>query len=267
MRTHEIAGQEVKTQAEAKCLGVWWRYDLSPTKSVEEYIHKARRAFFALGSIGAFHGRLNPLTGRSLFETFVVPTMLYGCETWILSDSHFSTLESFQAEIGKRILGISKYHSNISVLIGLHWPSIKARILIWKLTFLAKLLEKSDGGLSGQVFRTLASHDVYEVSLVQQCHSLEQLIGTNYLQLCLRNPSEACSIIKEAKTDILAKDWECTVRQTNSHPSLAIVSASDEISSTWNAIWDEALEHGIRGTKLMQHLFNALSKPVFGDRI
>ena len=82
LRTHEIAGQEVQTQAEAKCLGVWWRYDLSPTKSVEECIHKARCAFFALGSIGAFHGRLNPLTGRSLFET---PTMLYECETWILS--------------------------------------------------------------------------------------------------------------------------------------------------------------------------------------
>jgi len=34
--THEIAGQKVQSQAEAKCLGVWWRYDLSPTKSVEE---------------------------------------------------------------------------------------------------------------------------------------------------------------------------------------------------------------------------------------
>ena len=85
--------------------------------------------------------------------------------------------------------------------------------------------------------------------------------------LCVRNPSEACCFIKEAKTDILAKDWKCTVHQTNSHPSLGIVSASDKIPSTWNAIGDEALEHGIRGTKLMQHLFNALSKPVFGDRI
>ena len=66
---------------------------------MEECIHKARRAFFALGNIGAFHGKLNPLTGRSLFETFVVPTMLYGCETWILSDSHYSTLESLQAEM------------------------------------------------------------------------------------------------------------------------------------------------------------------------
>ena len=114
---------------------------------------------------GAFHGRLNPLTGRSLFETFVVPTLLYGCETWILSESHLHILESFQAEIGKRILGISKYHSNIGTRIGLHWPSVKARILCRKLTFLAKLLVEDDC-LSSHVFRTLASEDVYEISIV-----------------------------------------------------------------------------------------------------
>ena len=65
-----------------------------------------------------------------------------------------------------------------------------------------------------QVFHTPACDDVYKVSLVQQCHSLEQLFGTHYLQLCLRNPSDACSIIHNAKTDILAKDLEHTIRQT-----------------------------------------------------
>ena len=98
-----MVGDTIQIQSEAKCLGVWWKYDLSPAKSIEERVHQARRAFFALGSIGPFHGRLNPLTGRSLFETFVVPILLYGCETWILSESHLRTLESFQAEIGKRI--------------------------------------------------------------------------------------------------------------------------------------------------------------------
>jgi len=47
----------------------------------------------------------------SLFENFVVSTILYGWETW---ESHLSTLESFQAEIGKRILGLPKQHSNLS---------------------------------------------------------------------------------------------------------------------------------------------------------
>ena len=125
-----MLGQEVHIKTDAKCLRVWWRYDLSPVKSIEECVHKARRTFFALGSIGVFHGQLTPLTGCSLFETFVVPIMLYGYETWILSEPHLQILESFQAEIGKYILGISKHHSNTSTLIGLHWPSAKARILI-----------------------------------------------------------------------------------------------------------------------------------------
>jgi hypothetical protein len=260
-----MVGQEVHTQKDAKCLWVWWRYDLSPAKSVEECVHKARRAFFALGSIGAFHGRLNPLIGRSLFETFVVPTMLYGCETWILSESHLHILESFQAEIGKHILGITNYHSNNSTLIGLHWPSVNARILIRKLTFLAKLLERDDS-LSSHIFRTLASDDVYEISLIQQCCSLEQKIGTGYLQLCLENPTDEYSIVCDAKEDILAKDWICTVHDSRSHPSLAIVSATMGIASSWNSVWDEALECGVRGTRLMQGLFGALAKPSFGDK-
>ena len=263
--THQLVGREVQAQREAKCLGVWWRYDLSPTKSVEECVHKARRAFFALGSIGAFHGRLNPLTGRSLFETFIVPTMLYGCDTWILSVSHLHILEMFQAEIGKRILGVSKYYSNTSTLIGLHWPSVKARVLIRKLTFLAKLLERDDV-LSSHVFRTLASTNVYEVSLVQQCRVLEQQIGTGYLQLCLQNPTDAYSIVREAKSDILAKDWNYIIQDSRSHHSLAIVSATDMIASSWNRIWDEALEYGVRGTRLMQGLFGALARPTFGDK-
>ena len=260
-----MVGDTIQIQSEAKCLGVWWKYDLSPAKSIEERVHQARRAFFALGSIGAFHGRLNPLTGRSLFETFVVPILLYGCETWILSESHLRTLESFQAEIGKRILGISKYHSDISTLIGLHWPSVKARILCQKLTFLAKLLEDDDC-LSSQVFRTLASDDIYDISIVQQCRLLEQGIGTNYLQLCLEDPLTARSIVCEAKRDILSRDWASTLLASKTHPSLTVVVATDEIASTWNRLWDEALEYGVRGTRLMQGLFAALTRPVFGGR-
>ena len=40
-RTCELVGQEVQTQMDAKCLGVWWCYDLSPVKLVEECVHKA----------------------------------------------------------------------------------------------------------------------------------------------------------------------------------------------------------------------------------
>ena len=109
--------------------------------------------------------------------------MLYSCETWILSESHLALLESCQAEIGKRILGLSKYHLNASTLIGLHWPSVTLRILICKLGFLAKLL-KGEEKLSAQVLHTLACEDI---SLIQQCRTLEHLIGTNHLQSFLQD--------------------------------------------------------------------------------
>ena len=51
----EMVGQEVQAQTDAKCLGVWRRYDLSPVKSVEECVHNARCAFFLhWGLLGLF---------------------------------------------------------------------------------------------------------------------------------------------------------------------------------------------------------------------
>ncbi len=106
------------------------------------------QSFFALGSMCSFHGNINPLTGQSIFEMFILSILIYGCETWILSPSLLTKLEKFQAKIGRRILGLSKYHADIAPLIGLHWPPVKARILIHKLSFLAKLLESDGSNLS-----------------------------------------------------------------------------------------------------------------------
>ena len=52
----------------AKCLGVWWNTSLSAKHSVCENVNKARRAFFALGRLGAFQGDLNPLSSCSILR-------------------------------------------------------------------------------------------------------------------------------------------------------------------------------------------------------
>ncbi len=92
-----------------KCLGYWWSWDLSATKAVDEAIKKARRTFFSYGAMGAFQGKLNPIT---IYETCAVPILLYGCENWILTDSQLDLLEAFQGEIGKRILKLPRFHSS-----------------------------------------------------------------------------------------------------------------------------------------------------------
>ena len=65
-----------------------------------------------------FQESCNPLTSLSLFTTFVEPILLYGCEIWFLTEHLTAVLERFQAEIGKRILQLPKFHSNISVRVG-----------------------------------------------------------------------------------------------------------------------------------------------------
>ena len=58
-------------------------------------IIKARKAFFAYGSIGVYQGAISPPSCRSVVETCVMPIFLYGCENWSLCDSSLKVLNSF----------------------------------------------------------------------------------------------------------------------------------------------------------------------------
>lgn len=78
----EIPNYSINISTEAKCLGVWWSYNLSALRSVQENITKARKAFFAFGKIEAFQGHLNPLSAVSIFESCIIPILLYGCDTF-----------------------------------------------------------------------------------------------------------------------------------------------------------------------------------------
>ena len=91
----------------------------------------------------------------------------YGSETWLLDSSIIKVLESFQCEIGRRIIRLPKHHSKTVVRLGLQWPSVSTRILIRKLTFLAKLLSSTDDKISGRIFTSLAIVDVYNVGIVE----------------------------------------------------------------------------------------------------
>ena len=62
---------------------------------------------------------------------------LYGCENWIWSEE---LLKSFQGEMGKRILKVAKCTSNTTVGVVMGWPSIWARVLVRKMSFLQRLV-------------------------------------------------------------------------------------------------------------------------------
>ena len=71
-----------------------------------------------------------------------MPVLMYGSENWILNETTTALLESFLAEMAKRILKLPKWASNSVVNVMMGWPTMKARILVRKLGFLLRLVSE-----------------------------------------------------------------------------------------------------------------------------
>ena len=117
-----------------KCLGFWWKGDLLASRSVDENIKKARQAFFHYGSIGAFQGDLSPLSSRSILDA-----LLYGCENWLMTHALMEKVESFQAELAKRVLKWPKHHSNTAAMVVVGIQTVRSTFLERKLGFLQRV--------------------------------------------------------------------------------------------------------------------------------
>ena len=170
--------------------------------------------------------------------------------------------------MGRRILTLSRFHSDLAPIVGLRLPSINARVLIRKLSFLAKLLTSDGNELSARVFPTLANDSVYNISLVQQCRWLESELGIDsVLSKCLASPDLSSTIVRSSRPDIINRDWSISIEKAMAHSSLNHITCSDVVSSNWCRVWNTALDHGVKGTRLVQLLFRSLCRPTFGDRL
>ena len=94
-------------------ISTWWTHNLTSTKSIAENICKARKAFFSFGSIGVFHGNLNPLSSNSVIETCVMSVLLFGCESWYLTDTTLDDHERFQWKKDSSIVSFPLKHKHM----------------------------------------------------------------------------------------------------------------------------------------------------------
>ena len=80
-------------------------------------------------------------------------------------------------------------------------------------------------------------------------------VDAGYLQLCLESPTEACSIVCDAKEDILSIEWTCTLQESRSHFSLSLGYRWDDVKLEYPMPGMKLLsEKGVWGTRLMQDL-------------
>ena len=179
---YEIENTTLPSRGSAKCLGFKWHHDLSAKPSIDYNILKARKSFFAYGSMGLFQGQLSPVSGKSVVDTCILPVLLYGAENWCLTPNSIQMLNSFLGELSKRLLKLPQWYCNTpaSIVVGLR--TARALCLVRKLKFLDKItaLENSDT-LSAQTLLSLSlSDDISSICLVHECRELEQYFGTDF---------------------------------------------------------------------------------------
>ena len=179
----------------------------------------------------------------------------------MLDSTSLITLESFQHEIGCRILRVPKFYSKLAVRIGLHWPTVATRVLIRKFSFLSKLLSGTKDTISRRVFSSLAMENIYETSIVQQCRMLEANLGTCVLAKCLSDPEGAPDIIRRDKKHILKSDFKILLSSATQRCGSAAAAARVATHTSWRRLWDVALDQGVKGTRIMQAIFKELCRP------
>ena len=209
-----------------------------------------------------FEGKLNPLSGRTVYETCVIPVLLYNSENWFVTNQLLQKLESFQCELGRRILKLSRHHSALAVRLALCWPSVASRLLIRKLLYLKKVLESPDS-ISHHFFTCLSkeSPDSSPIQLVEGCRYLE-----SHLHLCSMTERVLKSQIstQEIRKLIIKHDQNTLLTDSRTHISTSL--ASEVASKTsWLKIWDTFLDCGQKGTLAIQSFYRELTRPVFSS--
>lgn len=195
----------------------------------------------------------NPLSAREIVESCV---LLYGAENWTIDETSLNLLERFQAELGRRILKLSKHHSMLSTLIGLSWPTMKARLL------LQKLLSQDRDNIATRTFRTIASNNIYNISIVEQCIFLDSTLGTNSTAYVLSNTDTVGAAVKKQLKSIKSADMLSILENAANHQSVKLAK-----DINWLKIWDDARDRGQFWTGIVQSFYRLLTTPVFGDRI
>ena len=136
-----------------------------------------------------------------------------------------------------------------------------ASSLIWH-----NLLSSNDNSISSRIFKSLATVDVYNVSLVQKCQTLD---ADNILATCLKSTTDVLTTMKSAKKDIIKSDYDSLFSSATTHPSAKHVATIAKLTS-WLRLWDLAqwaLDRGVHSTRCLQTLLKALSCRIFENFI
>ena len=90
---------------------------------------------------------------------------------------------------------------------------------------------------------------------------LEAILGTCVLANCLSDSENSPDIVKSNKKYILQSDFKLLLSSATQCHGSAAPAARVAAHTSWRRLWDVALDHGVKGTRIMQANFRELCRP------
>ena len=103
-------------------------------------------------NVGIRKGGLNLSTCNIIFWTVVVPTLIFGCETWVLKNKDCQMLSAFQRYAARRLQRLHARCLNITSIFCLGWMDIVLFIKAKKIIFVRTILSMNECMLIRRVF-------------------------------------------------------------------------------------------------------------------
>ena len=110
----------------------------------EEKVTKARKVLNMTTNIGIRKGGLNLKTCNVIYWTIVIPTLLFGCEIWLLKDRDMSILDAFQRYAARRLQRLHTRSLNATSCSCLGWMGMLNIIKARKIIFIRTIMVMED---------------------------------------------------------------------------------------------------------------------------
>ena len=150
--TFRLGGEKVGERTNYDHVGIRASTQVDDVSGIAERISKGRDTFNAATGLGIRKSGLSMATCNVIFWNLVVPSAMYGCELWFLSDKCINILESFQLYVCKRIQRFYSNVPNTSSLYSMGWMRLERYVQVRKLLFIRSIMILDDEAISKRVF-------------------------------------------------------------------------------------------------------------------
>ena len=155
-RCFKLGARKIREKEEYEHVGIINTIPCSEKSPIDNRLSKGRRTLNAATGLGIKRNGLNMAVCNLIFWNVVVPTTLYGCEVWIITEKDIEKIENFQKQSGKRIQRFNQYSPTHSCIYGLGWMDLNSIICIRKLLFIHTIIRLGEDNMFMKLLKNRA---------------------------------------------------------------------------------------------------------------